>query len=397
MKYIERLNSKKGIEQGARRAAARKMWLLLGRAIACAALMATATTASALESHKRSPRIQLALLLDTSNSMDGLINQAKSQLWRVVNEFVNARQGESPPVLEVALYEYGNSGLNAESHWVRQVVPLTTDLDAVSDRLFNLRTNGGEEYCGVAGRCALEGLRWSTVAQDLKTVIIAGNEAFDQGPEDYRETCRLATEKGVLLNTIFCGARKEGVSTFWQDGASLGGGSFFHIDHTREVQDIKTPQDAEIEKLGVRLNSTYIPYGRHGAAGASNQRRQDGNALSVNSTSNVSRQLFKGSALYDNSFWDLLDATEKGTVHVEQLPKEHLPENMRDMSSAERAAFLKNKREERTAIQKQLAALRGARETFIASLPNHSAENSLDTAMIEAVHAMAEAKGFRFE
>jgi len=31
------------------------------------------------------PLIQIALLLDTSNSMDGLINQARSQLWAIVN------------------------------------------------------------------------------------------------------------------------------------------------------------------------------------------------------------------------------------------------------------------------------------------------------------------------
>ena len=30
--------------------------------------------------------VQVAILLDTSNSMDGLIEQAKTQLWRVVNE-----------------------------------------------------------------------------------------------------------------------------------------------------------------------------------------------------------------------------------------------------------------------------------------------------------------------
>ena len=36
------------------------------------------------------PRVQLALLLDTSNSMDGLIDQAKSQLWKIVNEFIPA-------------------------------------------------------------------------------------------------------------------------------------------------------------------------------------------------------------------------------------------------------------------------------------------------------------------
>ena len=33
----------------------------------------------------------LALLLDTSNSMDGLIDQAKSQLWKIVNELAAAK------------------------------------------------------------------------------------------------------------------------------------------------------------------------------------------------------------------------------------------------------------------------------------------------------------------
>src|SRR5262245_44595431 len=31
------------------------------------------------------PKIQMAILLDTSNSMDGLIGQARSQLWKIVN------------------------------------------------------------------------------------------------------------------------------------------------------------------------------------------------------------------------------------------------------------------------------------------------------------------------
>ncbi len=33
----------------------------------------------------KKPVIQVAILLDTSNSMDGLIDQARKQLWRVVN------------------------------------------------------------------------------------------------------------------------------------------------------------------------------------------------------------------------------------------------------------------------------------------------------------------------
>src|SRR3954453_10095628 len=75
----------------------------------------------------KGPAIQIALLLDTSNSMDGLIDQAMSQLWSVVNEFIHAKRDGRPASIEVALYEYGNDNLPAEEGFVRMVVPLTDD------------------------------------------------------------------------------------------------------------------------------------------------------------------------------------------------------------------------------------------------------------------------------
>lgn len=93
-------------------------------------------------------KIQIALLLDTSNSMDGLIDQAKTQLWKVVNTFIDAERNGQKPFVEVALYEYGNNGNAVGNDWVRLVSPLTRDLDDISGKLFGLKTNGGEEYCG---------------------------------------------------------------------------------------------------------------------------------------------------------------------------------------------------------------------------------------------------------
>lgn len=104
--------------------------------------------------------VQIAILLDTSNSMDGLIEQAKSQLWKIVNEFNDARQDDKVPVVQVALYEYGNNGLSVASNYIRQILPFTRDLDSVSEQLFKLTTNGGDEYCGAVIRHALDSLDW---------------------------------------------------------------------------------------------------------------------------------------------------------------------------------------------------------------------------------------------
>ena len=66
--------------------------------------------------------IMIALLLDTSNSMDGLIDQAKSQLWKIVNEVAAAKSGDGKqPNIKIALYEYGNDGLSSDEGFIRQV------------------------------------------------------------------------------------------------------------------------------------------------------------------------------------------------------------------------------------------------------------------------------------
>ena len=73
-------------------------------------------------------KIQLAILLDTSNSMDGLIGQAKAQLWKIVNELARSKRHGVHPALEVALFEYGNDGLEGSDGYIRMVTNLTTNL-----------------------------------------------------------------------------------------------------------------------------------------------------------------------------------------------------------------------------------------------------------------------------
>ena len=120
--------------------------------------------------------IMIALLLDTSNSMDGLIDQAKSQLWKIVNEVAVAKSGDGKqPNIKIALYEYGNEGLSPDEGYIRQVCPLTEDLDVISEKLFSLTTNGGNEFCGQVIKTALNQLAWSASNSDLKMIFIAGD------------------------------------------------------------------------------------------------------------------------------------------------------------------------------------------------------------------------------
>jgi hypothetical protein len=148
--------------------------------------------------------IMIALLLDTSNSMDGLIDQAKSQLWKIVNEVAAAKSADGKqPNIKIALYEYGNAGLSADEGYIRRVSALSEDLDVMSEQLFSLSTNGGSEFCGQVIKTALNQLEWSASNADLKMIFIAGNEPFTLGSVSYEQACSAAKEKGVVVNTIF--------------------------------------------------------------------------------------------------------------------------------------------------------------------------------------------------
>lgn len=339
--------------------------------------------------------IQLALLLDTSNSMDGLIDQAKSQLWKVVNEFSEMKKDGKVPRLEVALYQYGNDGLNAREGYVQQVVPFTTDLDKVSEQLFKLKTNGGEEYCGWVMRSAMKELSWSDKPKDIRVMFIAGNEPFNQGTVNYKEVCASARQKDVMVNTIFCGPRGEGVETAWSDGAKLGGGDYLCIDQDRKVVDIPTPYDAELATLSTKVNETYVAYGDSGSAGRARQEEQDKNAAAAAPSVAAQRANTKAGGNYSNAGWDLVDATREGEVDVRKVPKDQLPAEMRPMTEGERVAYVDKKSKERSALQARIRELSAKRDAYLAEKQKAaSGAETLDEAMIKAVRTEAVKRGY---
>jgi hypothetical protein len=343
------------------------------------------------------PLIQLAILLDTSNSMDGLIDQAQTQLWRVVNEFGTARKGGVMPELQVALYEYGNDGLPAANGHIRQVLPFTTDLDKVSEELFALRTNGGQEYCGQVIGEAVRGLQWSTSGEDLKVIFIAGNEEFTQGSVDYRKAAASAIGRGIIVNTIFCGDKREGLETKWGAGATMAEGQYVAIDQNAQVADIEAPQDAEIAVLGTKLNETYLAYGAKGIEGFTRQSLQDKN-LEAKKSANVQRQIAKSSGNYKNASWDLVDATKQGALDIEKVKSTDLPPEMRTMTVAQRKEHVRTTEKKRSEIQKKIAMLDGERKKYVAEkrklLP--PAATTLDEAIIGAVRESGRKRGFTF-
>ncbi|WNI36521.1 VWA domain-containing protein [Chryseobacterium sp. SG20098] len=350
-----------------------------------------------LTSTVKDNKIQVALLLDTSNSMDGLIDQAKSRLWNIVNTLTTLKYNGKAPEIEIALYEYGNDGIRDENY-IRQVTPLTQDLDLVSEKLFALRTNGGSEYCGAVIRDAAANLNWDSNEKSIKLIYIAGNEAFDQGKTNYKEVVLKAKGKNIYTNTIFCGSREEGIQTFWQNGASLGGGKYFNIDSDRKVMYIETPYDKRISECNARLNDTYIYYGNHGSEYRLKQITQDKNAEMQSASNLVERTVAKSKKnAYKNDHWDLVDKAEKDAGFIANVKESELPAELKGKSKEEIQKTIAAKSAARDTIQKEIEELSKKRQGYIDSeMKKRGTEDSddLGKAIESSIVELAKKNGY---
>ncbi|MCG8328595.1 MAG: VWA domain-containing protein [Chitinophagales bacterium] len=342
--------------------------------------------------------IQVALLLDTSNSMDGLIEQAKSQLWNILVSLSKTHKNGTPPNLEIALYEYGNDNIAALKGHVRQVLPFTTDMDAISAALFALTTNGGNEYCAQVIDHSIKNLDWDTHSKAMRLIFIAGNENFNQGTLAYQQVCSFAKKNDIVVNTIFCGLCEEGIRILWKDGADITGGNYSCINQNEATAYIETPYDDKLSTLNTQLNDTYIAYGKMGTSKLQQQRTQDQNASGYSKANMADRARFKASANYMNASWDLVDAYKQDSAILKT--SSYLPEELKGKSETEAAEYIEQIGQQRSSIQKEIKELSEQRAQYIQKERAANAkkgETDLQSTVIKAIEKQAKQKGFEIE
>ncbi|MBL7220038.1 MAG: VWA domain-containing protein [Phycisphaerae bacterium] len=370
-------------------------------AIVTAALLlaiAAAAQAKSIVPAEPARHVDLAICLDTSGSMRGLIQSAKQKLWAVVNELATARP---KPVLRVALYYYGSSRLKAEDGWVKQLCPLTGDLDTVYEKLFSLSAGGSTEYVARVMHEATTQLKWAKSKDALRIIFVAGNERATQDPvHKLRDTCKAAATSGIIVNTIYCGPEATGRSSGWSDAAAWADGQYAAIDHDRGTVVINTPHDKKLAELSAKLNTTYVGYGRAGKDGKGRQAAQDANASSLNVAAAAQRASAKSGGLYNNAGWDLVDASKEKDFDITKIKNEDLPEPMRKMSDTEKKAYVAKQASSRAGIQKEVMELSKKRDAFVkAEMAKNGLDEkaSFDAALRKMVRTQAEKQNFKFE
>jgi len=346
------------------------------------------------------PIIDIAICLDVSTSMQGLIDAARQRLWSIVSDLASA---EPAPDLRLALITFGHNSYEQQRGWVQLDCDLTDDLDLVSQKLFALTIHGGIEYVARAVHVATTELAWREGENPMRVILVAGNESAGQDPMiTVEEACSAAAEKGIQINAFFCGPKHHRDAAGWETVAHLADGYFAAIDHNAPVALQPTPFDEELVALNEKINRTYLAYGASGSAGLERQREQDANAGGRSGGGIggfAERAIAKGSSAYRNSAWDLVDAVRSGAVVLGEIEAEHLPEEMRSMTAQERVLHIEQLQAERTAIRERIRELSALRQ---ANLQRQQMEHRGDDKTTfgrqvrDALRGQAEAKGLRF-
>lgn len=328
-------------------------------------------------------KIQAAILLDVSNSMDGLIDQAKAQLWNMVSVMGRATcEGEAPEI-EIALYEYGRSSNNQTEGYIKQLSPFTTDLDELSKKLFTITTEGGDEYCNTVVLTSLKELQWANTPNSYKVIFIAGNEDYNQGSATWTAACAKAKEQGVIVNTIYCGSKEQGIREHWNLGTECGQGSFTNIDQNAKQEEVATPYDDVLFSYNQQLNYTYVGYGAM-APRAAEQQQLDAVVVTAYGKANAAKRtaVKANKNVYKNDAWDLVDAQDKNKDFYKEVKKEALPDSLKTLKPEELKMFIEGKSKVRSGIQDSIALFSKRRTEFIANAKKGDAKTStLETAI----------------
>src|SRR5262249_18124702 len=205
------------------------------------------------------PRIEVCFVLDTTGSMDGLIEGAKQKIWSIANEMISA---QPTPELKLGLIGYRDRG----DEYVVKSFSLTDDIDAIYGHLREFQAAGGgdaPESVNEALAEAIHRMPWSSDHKVLKIIFLVGDAPphmdYPNSPK-YPDLCREAAKKDLIINTVQCGEMAE-TKPIWQEIAKLSEGTYVGISKSGNVAVISTPMDKELSRLNERIGATLIPYG----------------------------------------------------------------------------------------------------------------------------------------
>lgn len=347
------------------------------------------------------PKIEVVFVLDTTGSMSGLIDAAKNNIWSIASTMASAQPA---PEMHLGLVAFRDRG----DAYVTQVFDLSRDLDSMYAALMDFRADGGgdgPESVNQALHEAVTRMSWSQDANSYKVIFLVGDAPPHMDyPDDvkYPDTLKLATAKGIVVNTIQAGEQAD-TRTAWQHIASLNQGRFLQVEQSGSAVAVATPFDDKLAQLARQLDETRLFYGDADKRAQLRKKEQAAEKVHAASPAAVQakRAEFNASGAGASNFLadsELVDAVSSGKVSLESLRKEELPAPLQTLKPSEQKAVIAEKAQQRAALKEEIARLGAQRQQYIKDrISANAVAESLDGQLYETVRTQAKAKGLAYD
>jgi Mg-chelatase subunit ChlD len=320
------------------------------------------------ETMRQQPRIEVVFVLDTTGSMSGLINAAKEKIWSIANTLAMT---EPAPQIKMGLVGYRDRG----DEYVTKHLALTDDLDAVYELLMCFSANGGgdgPESVNQALYEAINEMNWSTDDETYKVIFLVGDYPPHMDYDNdvrYPESCKLAAEKAIIINTIQCGTYAD-TTPVWQDIAKKAEGQYFCVDQSGSAIVQATPFDANLAELSRLLDDTRMFYGSREEIAEQTSRAERGDKLYEMAPlgAKAARAKFNASEAGSDNFLggrELITDVSSGRIDLDKLGTDQMDERLQKMTIEKRKEYVAQMAEERSRIQKQIEEISLKRQNYI--------------------------------
>ena len=344
-------------------------------------------------SAKNRPVVEVAFVLDTTGSMGPLIESAKRKIWSIATAIVDANPDAE---IRMGLVAYRDIG----DDYVTKTFNLTNDIQDLYANLLELRARGGGDWpesVNEALHVGLTKLSWTQGAEICRIMFLVGDAPphMDYAQDvKYPEVMRMARERGVVVNAVQAGGARA-TERVWREIAQMGHGRYIPIPQDGgHLVVIETPYDDEIIELQGRINDTVIPYGpRHQRGSVALKTRQLAAAPRATATEMagyMARNAAKNAGDAITGAGDLVADVKAGRQQLAAVQDDELPDNVRNMKSAERQNYIDQQLANRQAFNERMAALVQQRDRYVREqakkAPTRTAD-SFDRAVEETLRA----------
>nr|WP_321225932.1 vWA domain-containing protein [uncultured Psychroserpens sp.] len=344
--------------------------------------LANAIETSVTKQRNKKPikNTEIVFCLDATGSMSGLIGTAKEKIWDIVTELA---QSNDVDTLKMGMVFYRDRG---DSFVTRQIA-ITTDLDEVYADLLEMSADGGgdtPESVNQALHESITDMKWSTDGNTYKTIFVVGDCPPHMDYQDdvkYTESCKLAAQKGIIINTIKLGNSCQEAIPHFREMSQCTNGEFLMLDQDAKDYVIATPFDAEINELSKEIDDTRMYYGTLNEREYNYDKKEksmkvydDGSA-----TANSKRAEYKNSKVGKKGSYgtnEIINDYNDGKLNLNTIEEDKLPKELRGLNISQQEEMIQELSNRRHHNQSQLKELFKKKRAYIKSKESEQADST---------------------